>query len=806
MLRSQTVTITFDATGGSLLTASKTAEIGKEAGRLPLPTRKGYDFDGWYISDSPSGTPIRFSERSTVPDCDITLYAQWKCIAGNNETRKNSKKNKKKVSVVRIERIATIAVAVLIVALTVVMICTNGMVNEKEFRDVDGAYYFVRQGADGLYSLYDSDGKELKTDMFGYYITRAGSALYVDADEGKYTLMDDVLYPEDGEESASAARVRLFAKITDIASMEVRNEFGTYTFVKDKNGEFVIKGHESIAYSEEIFAYLRSVCSNTIMIEKLDSPIVDENGEFSEYGLTEKTVTDGDGNTVTKRPASFTVTDGKGKSYTVLIGDKVLSNDGYYVQLVGRNAVYVADNSYYDQTVMCGIESFVTPLTVNMSGMFYFDVRDFALVEYDYSLYDQTLDENDIKQKILTAFTFIPGSDRKDFELTRPYKLQQNYVEGYYASEQNIYSHVLMQLYKMTYERVCMIGLGSATDEQLEKYGMINSKYMMTFDSYTDYLYDTDNEYVFLDANGEYVYYTYSSNLGKFVYVYVGDDGQLSMYNGKASDLSSPYVYQDKNGNKVYYRYIKDLNGCRYVYLNKDGTVSRYYSKDRDGDLNYAYDWTENVLIISEKTENGTYYVGAPIYDMIVEVDAMYLDFLLWDDVKWVDKYPIFFDIGYMSEFKLSLKGEYYHFILDNSKSNTSSSDQSISQKLEVYNGITGEQVTTQLFRKLFRTLLYTQIHGTVDLTEQEMQAIRENPDNSSVNGENSKCIAELYYKTTSGEEFVFRFYEYEQTGLNAYMTINGKGIYYIKTSWLKTLATNADKVVNGIDFEFSDR
>ena len=68
MLRSQTVTITFDATGGSLLTASKTAEIGKEAGRLPLPTRKGYDFDGWYISDSPSGTPIRFSERSTVPD------------------------------------------------------------------------------------------------------------------------------------------------------------------------------------------------------------------------------------------------------------------------------------------------------------------------------------------------------------------------------------------------------------------------------------------------------------------------------------------------------------------------------------------------------------------------------------------------------------------------------------------------------------------------------------------------------------------------------------------------------------------
>ncbi len=804
MLRSQTVTITFDAAGGSLLTASKTAVIGREAGRLPLPTRKGYDFVGWYMSDGSSDTPIRFGERSTVPDADITLYAQWKRREGN-EAQKNQKK-KKKQSLVRIERIAAIAVAVLIVVLTVVLICTNGIVNEKEFRDIDGTYYFVRQGSDGLYTIYDANGKELATDMFGYYKTKAGSALYVDADDGTYTLMKDVLYPDEGEESASSARVRLFAKITDIASIEVSNDFGSYSFIKNKNGEFVIQYYEGIEYSEEIFAYLRSVCSNTIMLEKLDSPIVDDNGEFSEYGLVERTVTDKDGNTVIKRPASFKITDTNGKSYTVLIGDKVLSNDGYYVQLVGRDAVYVADSSYYDQTVMCGIESYVIPLIVNMSGSYYFDVRDFALVEHDYSIYDQTLNEDDIKQTIHTAFTYIPGSERKDFEMTRPYKLQQNHVAGYYASEENIYRYVLMQLYNMTYERVCLIGLGSATDEQLARYGMLKSKYMITFDSYVDYLYDTDNKHVFLDANSEYVFYMYSKEVGKFVYVYVEDDGQLTMYNGSTDDLTSAYVFQDKNGNKVYYRYIESLNGFRYVYLNKDGSISHYYSKDVDGEITAAYDWTENVLLISEKTENGTYYVGSLIYDMVVEVDAMYLDFLLWDDVKWVDKYPIYLNIGYMSEFKLALKGEQYHFILDNSKSDTSNSDQSISEKLEVYNGLTGEQVTTDLFRTFFRTMLYTQIYGTVDLTEQEMQAIREDPDNSSVNGENSKCIAEMYYKTTSGDEFVFRFYEYEQTGLNAYMTINGKGIYYIKTSWLKLLASNADKVVKDIEFEFSDR
>lgn len=789
MLNPHTVIITFDATGGSLLTAAKRATPGDTVGRLPIPTRNGYEFLGWRTAAD--GTEA-FGENSTVPDSDITLYAAWKA-----SPRSLNKGKKRKKSLVRLEKIALICVPVIIAALVITLICTNRIVNETEFIDTDGTHYFIRTDSDGLYAAYFASGEELTTDCFGYYKTAAGTAVYVNADDGTYKIITDVVYPEDGEDSASSSRVRLFEKISKIQSIEVSNDYGTYSFVLDgKSGKYVIKGHEYIAYDETLFAYLRSVCGNTIMIEKIDSPIKDANGTFSEYGLTVTKYTDENGETVTKKPASFTVVGTDGTSHTVLIGDKILSGNGYYVQLVGRDAVYIADNSYYDQTVMCGIESLVIPLTVNMSGSYYYDVRDFILAQYAYEKDPVAESETITSSEILTAFSFIPSDERKDYDSTRPYKLLQNYVEGYYAYEDNIYRHVLMQFYNMTYERVCMIGFNDSTKEDLEKYGLLNYEYLLTFDSYSDYIYDTENKNVFLDSEGNYVYYMYSSQVGGYVYVYIGSDGQMTLYTGAASELSSPYVLEDKNGNHVYFRYIESLNACRYVYLDENGKFIRYYSES-DGDLYYAPDWVQNILVISSKTENDTYYVGSFLYDMVVEIESKYLDFLTWDSVKWVDKYPIYLDIGYVTEVRLSSGNENYYFIVDNSKSDTSDPTASISEKLEAFNGMTGEAVNTQLFREFFRTMLYTQIYGTVDLSEQEMENLR--------NQDDSECIAILSYKTTCGDEFVFRFYKYEDTGLNAYMTINGNGIYYIKTSWLKVLLNNAYKVVNNIPFTFSD-
>ena len=43
-------TVTFDANGGSVSTSSNTVTYGGKYGTLPIPTRTGYNFDGWYTT------------------------------------------------------------------------------------------------------------------------------------------------------------------------------------------------------------------------------------------------------------------------------------------------------------------------------------------------------------------------------------------------------------------------------------------------------------------------------------------------------------------------------------------------------------------------------------------------------------------------------------------------------------------------------------------------------------------------------------------------------------------------------------
>lgn len=65
------ITIMFNANGGSVSIASKTVQRGSYYGWLPVPTRSGYVFVGWYTA-STGGEKI-----SGIPKADITIYAHW---------------------------------------------------------------------------------------------------------------------------------------------------------------------------------------------------------------------------------------------------------------------------------------------------------------------------------------------------------------------------------------------------------------------------------------------------------------------------------------------------------------------------------------------------------------------------------------------------------------------------------------------------------------------------------------------------------------------------------------------------------
>lgn len=70
-----TYTVNFDANGGTTPTASKTVTYASSYGTLPIPTRDGYDFNGWYTAAS-GGSKITSDTTVSITDTQ-TLYAQW---------------------------------------------------------------------------------------------------------------------------------------------------------------------------------------------------------------------------------------------------------------------------------------------------------------------------------------------------------------------------------------------------------------------------------------------------------------------------------------------------------------------------------------------------------------------------------------------------------------------------------------------------------------------------------------------------------------------------------------------------------
>ncbi len=72
-------TITFDPDGGTVDVTSKTVVNGQPYGEMPVPTRQGFTFYGWYERGKVAGYGAGYTAAKTVRlTKDITLVAVWK--------------------------------------------------------------------------------------------------------------------------------------------------------------------------------------------------------------------------------------------------------------------------------------------------------------------------------------------------------------------------------------------------------------------------------------------------------------------------------------------------------------------------------------------------------------------------------------------------------------------------------------------------------------------------------------------------------------------------------------------------------
>lgn len=616
------VNVIFDAGKGYTPVASREGVRGKPFGELPKPTRGGYTFEGWYLD----GREIT-AETVLESEEDVRLTAQW--------AHKTVKE--KKPSIMRKQKILAFALAVAIVFLGVGIAVANRLVAiyhiEDEYIDAAGQKqtdrYTVKR-ENGVYKMFNRDGKLMEYAAehsyqssteegvwYNVYIAEAsGNQYMINSSTGAYELFAVVDYDDSLGESLGGTRknkrVLMFPRMAqdDIYSIKVTNEQGTYELYRQNvlntdaatgkkyTTSVQIRGTEETltTYDPTLFASLCVSCGYTLTLQKLyfDDPETprDENGnvKYEDYGL--KNVYDENGK-LTYSPAVYTITkaayDADGHctpatetvtvsgervqrtvEYTVKVGYPVLSGGGYYVQLDGRDAVYIVGADIAN-TVLQPVESMVTPTVIYpMSATTYLMPYNFRLGAIkEFLNVDKDKLAEDGNMSLIAAFDYKDMAARENtIEMSVPYVNDLELMKGY-LFDNNSVSTVLERLYSMEFLGCKKL---NPTDADFEKYGLTENIYLLTFD------YDPA--------------------------------------------------------------------------IAKGGSDEKY--------------WVNNLLAISQRTENGTFYIYSHLYDMIVEVDEYYLSFLDWEESHWYNKEFFGNNIIYMKRMSFNVGGTAYDFKFDN--------------------------------------------------------------------------------------------------------------------------------------------
>ncbi len=592
------INLIFDANRGSVDQLSREGIVGEPYGKLPTPTRRGYTFCGWYHGDL-----LITSDAIIETDEDIRLVARWE--------KATTQKDKKR-SMLKRQKIAIVALAAVAVLLTITFVIVAQLISVYTFVDtyeVDGVeyndkYYIKRQ--DGVYKLFDADGNLMDTNgvLETVFIAKgSGNQYRIDPETGEHTLRA-LVDAEDGEYT-SGTILLMFPQIlsSELCSITMQNEQGgDYTVYRTANG-FKIKEFEksNLEFDQDLFAKLCFSCGYMLANRKMSANSTDpmiprlEDGtiDYSVYGLDTPQATytisgmlykknaDGSDMYQNGKPVIDYDEDGNPKpdpekTYTVHIGDAILSGAGYYVSLEGRESVYIVTTDYIESTVLQPLEELIVPRAVFPVSVTYHSMgKDFLLG------YLPTWQDSKIELETLVSFTYSELEERiNTMNSTRPYlPIPETSVMAGYNINENSAISVFESFYSIECIGCRKIGLTAETMAEFE-----------------------------LDKD---VYYlTYATFTGNY----------------------------DENGDKLY---------------------------------------AQNEMFISQKTPQGTYYVAAVPFDMIVEVDQYYLSFLEWDYMKWYNEAFIFHNVAYVRDIKFEFNGQAfdlpsdktYDFELNNSLS-----------------------------------------------------------------------------------------------------------------------------------------
>ena len=730
-------------------------------------------------------------------------------------SQKHRETRRKRRSVLKLQKGLIVGGIIFICLLIPTLIFVNYLVNIYTYTDYDGEKYKIKAVA-GVYAMYGKDGAILPMDPNDeYYQTELGTLVEVDPDTGDYSVYA-VVDTEDGEFLGTSSRLLMFKHISqdETQQVEVHNNYGTFTFYRDADDSFQIKGYENYPYSATMFSSLVVSAGYPLTVQKIDDPIKGDDGNYHEYGLAKETRTDADGNEYEYSPIWYRITDIDGNSFTVYIGDEIPSGAGYYVKYTNRDAVYIMSYSVsgdilsmYDTVKTASdianildepLEAFVTPtVCYPMTLTTYFDVQNFALFNGD-EIRKAAADEN-YEANPVVMFSFWDMDERfGTFFHTRSYYLQ--YPENYLVNTNNT-DAALQSFYSMYFVGVKALGY---TEENLAAYGLDDPEYYIYFEFGDDgngnkiehnilISKKTDNNtYYITSALYEMIIEVESSQLLFLDYDLTDwvDPAYFDMNLAWATEITVEtaditYTFtldnslSDSMSNPTYSDEAKEnttISSANMTMTGKDSNgntiqaISNYSITDKQG---YTWTITADKVTVTDSDGNSVSKVSG-LYKSTNALGTEVTVVAATDSsgkvvtgcIEGADGTQVFVDPNYITIKSASGKSERYL------------------------------RYGMSIFRKFYQSLLYASLEGnahdgTYGLTQEEIDAYTSAPDKD--------CQTKITVKTgySGMPEYVFRYYAYSER--RSLITVNGgTGEFYVLRSFTDKIVADAGRVIAG--------
>ena len=312
-----------------------------------------------------------------------------------------------------------------------------------------------------------------------YFIVLA-PLLQKKADEANPTveppkLLDGEALDEDGQ----TILVFPYTERKYIKSIEVVNQYGSFTCYRDEEDNFYFKDYEQAPLTAETLSSLVVAAGYTGTLQRVTEKCED----WATYGLAEE-----------DNPAYYKLTLLDGTVHQVYIGDLIKSGGGFYCRYKDRDALYVIGNTI-EGSLLVPIETLVTPYL------------GYVLDQQTYATTDEF-----ILLKNGETFVYITYDKSTANTSEAVFSVYDMHYPGNYAIDDGKYSEVLLSF--CTLQGAATIKVGTTEkllhedEEIMAQYGfedMNNAPYELY------YKYgDTESLIIFAPSGIEGYYFAYS--------------------------------------------------------------------------------------------------------------------------------------------------------------------------------------------------------------------------------------------------------------------------------------------------------